>query len=86
MVPTLVDGGLPVIESSIICEYLEDKFPDPGLRPDNAYHTAKMRAWMKHVDLKVHPGCGALQWPLVMADNAQAAFGSRKECRYRPGG
>ena len=68
VVPTLVDGGKPVIESSIICEYLEDRNPEPGLRPDNPYHTAQMRAWMKHVDNKVHPSCGALQWPLVMAD------------------
>ena len=68
VVPTLVDGGNPVIESSIICEYLEDKFPGPGLRPDNPYRRAQMRFWMKHVDIKVHPSCGALQWPLLMAD------------------
>ena len=68
VVPTLVDDGQPVIESSIICEYLEDKFPEPKLRPDNPYHASQMRFWMKHVDNKVHPSCGALQWPLVMAD------------------
>lgn len=68
VVPTLVDDGKPVIESSIICEYLEDRNPEPRLRPDNPYHTAQMRFWMKHIDNKVHPSCGALQWPLVMAD------------------
>lgn len=35
VVPTLVDDGKPVIESSIICEYLEDKFPEPELRPSD---------------------------------------------------
>ena len=68
VVPTLVDEGQPIIESSIICEYLEDKFPEPELRPDNPYHRAQMRFWMKHIDIKVHPSCGALQWPLLMAD------------------
>ena len=68
VVPTLVDDGKPVIESSIICEYLEDRNPEPRLRPENPYHTAQMRFWMKHIDNKVHPSCGALQWPLVMAD------------------
>ena len=68
VVPTLVDEGKPVIESSIICEYLEDRFSDPALRPDGPWHSAQMRFWMKHVDNKVHPSCGALQWPLVMAD------------------
>ena len=68
VVPTLVDKGQPVIESSIICEYLEDKFQEPELRPQHPYQRAQMRFWMKHVDIKVHPSCGALQWPLLMAD------------------
>ncbi len=68
VVPTLVDEGQPIIESSIICEYLDDKFSQPELRPENPYQRAQMRFWMKHVDIKVHPSCGALQWPLLMAD------------------
>jgi glutathione S-transferase len=67
VVPTLVDDGKSIIESSIICEYLDDKFPDPRLRPDDPYLGSQMRFWMKHIDIKVHPSCGALQWPLVMA-------------------
>jgi glutathione S-transferase len=67
VVPTLVDDGESIIESSIICEYLEDKFPLPKLRPETPYLISKMRFWMKHIDIKVHPSCGALQWPLVMA-------------------
>ncbi|MGE3848263.1 MAG: glutathione S-transferase family protein [Gammaproteobacteria bacterium] len=68
VVPTLVDDGVPIIESSIICEYLEDRFPTPSLRPLSPRARAEMRLWMKHVDNKLHPSCGALQWPLVMAD------------------
>lgn len=66
VVPTLVHDGRPVIESSIICEYLDDAFPEPGLKPAAPYQRAQMRLWMKHVDNKLHPACGALQWPLVM--------------------
>lgn len=68
VVPTLLDDNTPVIESSIICEYLEDKFPQTALRPSDPIAVARMRFWMKHIDNKVHPSCGALQWPLVMAD------------------
>ncbi|MBX9608707.1 MAG: glutathione S-transferase family protein [Gammaproteobacteria bacterium] len=68
VVPTLVDHDVPIIESSIICEYLEDRFPTPSLRPMAPQARAEMRLWMKHVDNKLHPSCGALQWPLVMAD------------------
>lgn len=66
VVPTLVHNGRPVIESSIICEYLEDTFPEPTLKPADTYDCARMRFWMKHVDNKLHPSCGTLQWPMVM--------------------
>jgi len=79
VVPTLVDEGHPVIESSIICEYLEDRFPTPSLRPRSALATATMRYWMKHVDNKLHPSCGALQWPLVMADKLRLLSVSEQE-------
>lgn len=66
VVPTLVHDGNTVIESSIICEYLEDTFPDQSLRPEDTHQRANMRCWMKHVDVKLHPSCGTLQWPMVM--------------------
>ncbi len=66
VVPTLVHEGRPVIESSIICEYLEDTFPQQTLLPQDTYQRARMRFWMKHVDVKLHPACGTLQWPMVM--------------------
>jgi len=66
VVPTLVHDGRPVIESSIICEYLDDAFQSTRLSPTDPYARAQMRFWMKHVDNKLHPSCGTLQWPLVM--------------------
>ncbi len=72
VVPTLVHEGRPVIESSIICEYLEDSFPNPSLLPAAPYQRARMRYWMKHVDVKLHPSCGTLQWPMVMREALMA--------------
>ena len=46
VVPTLVHDGTPVIESTLICEYLDDTFPDPPLIPNDP---ARARAC----------GCGA---------------------------
>jgi len=66
VVPTLVHKGRPVIESSIICEYLDDSFPEPALKPVDTYERSNMRYWMKHVDTKLHPACGTLQWPMLM--------------------
>lgn len=66
VVPTLVHQGKAIIESSIVCEYLNDAFPQHPLSPEDPYLRSKMRFWMKHVDVKLHPSCGALQWPIVM--------------------
>lgn len=66
VVPTLVHNEQPLIESSVICEYLEDAFPQTPLRPVDPVQVARMRVWLKHIDNKLHPSCGALQWPLVM--------------------
>ncbi|MFT4583993.1 MAG: glutathione S-transferase [Gammaproteobacteria bacterium] len=79
VVPTLVEDGRAIIESSIICEYLEDRFPEPRLRPDDSYQTTQMRLWMKHIDIKLHPSCGALQWPLVMADKLKSLSQDEQE-------
>jgi glutathione S-transferase len=43
-VPTLVlDDGRALPESEVICEYLEDAFPDPPLRPADAFGRAQVR-------------------------------------------
>lgn len=50
VVPTLVHDGLVVCESNVILEYLDDCFPDPPLRPADAYGKAQMRLWTKRLD------------------------------------
>jgi glutathione S-transferase len=43
-VPTLVlDDGRALPESEVICEYLEDAFPEPSLRPADPWDRARMR-------------------------------------------
>jgi glutathione S-transferase len=43
-VPTLVDGELTLGDSKVICQYLEDAYPDPALYPRNAADKA-MAHW-----------------------------------------
>ena len=48
VVPTLVDDGNPITESSIIMEYIDDCFPDAvPLTPTDPALRAKMRLWLK---------------------------------------
>ena len=50
VIPTLIHDGLPLHESGTICEYLDERFPDPPLRPETPYERALMRNWIRHID------------------------------------
>lgn len=54
-VPTLVDDGFVIFESTAICEYLEDKFPSPALLPGDPQSRARARMWNQYADTKVAP-------------------------------
>ncbi len=60
VVPTLVHDGNVILESTVICEYLDEVFPDPPLKPAKAAQRAAMRAWTKAVDEDMHPACAEL--------------------------
>src|SRR3984893_5637391 len=50
VIPTLIHDGKPLHESGTICEYLDESFPDPPLRPETPYERAEMRNWIRHID------------------------------------
>ena len=50
VVPTLVDDGTPIIESSVICEYLDEKWPQTPLVPEDIVARARMRGWMHYIE------------------------------------
>ncbi len=50
VVPTLLDGGDVVIDSTVINEYLEDVYPERPVRPKNPKVAARMRAWRQYID------------------------------------
>ena len=53
-VPTLVlDDGRALPESEVICEYLEDAYPQPSLRPADPWARARMRLLSRICDFYV---------------------------------
>ena len=60
VVPTLVDDVDVIRESTLICEYLDEKFPDTPLKPDSPSGKVRMRTWTKFIDEYVHPMCAVL--------------------------
>ncbi len=64
VVPTLVDDGRVLIESSLINEYLDEAYPDVPMRPADAAGRHAMRLWVKRIDEKVHPSAGVLTYAI----------------------
>lgn len=60
VVPTIVHDGTVIVESTVICEYIDEIFDGPSLMPASPLGRAKMRLWTKAVDEDIHPACGEL--------------------------
>ena len=54
-VPTLVDGDLTLSQSPAILEYIEEKFPQPALLPENPTGRARVRQLGAVIACDIHP-------------------------------
>ncbi len=55
-VPVLIDGRLVLNDSSVICQYLEDKFPEPSLYPRDIADRARVRWLEEFADTRLADG------------------------------
>jgi glutathione S-transferase/RNA polymerase-associated protein len=60
-VPTLIDGDVRVFDSTIILEYIEDKWPDPPLLPRSPADRARVRMIEEVMDTHYEP----INWGLT---------------------
>jgi glutathione S-transferase len=65
VVPTLIDHGAAITESSVICEYLEDAYPETSLRPEDPVQRAAMRLWTMKPDAGLHRACGITSFAIA---------------------
>lgn len=67
LVPVLVHEGVPIAESTIILEYIEDAFPEKPLRPQSNLGKARMRAWTRVPDDGLHIACASVTYASAFA-------------------
>jgi glutathione S-transferase len=65
VVPTIVDQGVPIIESTVIIAYLDDAYPEPQLKPADPLQRATMLRWMILPDASLHDACGLTSFALA---------------------
>ena len=88
VVPTLVHDGQPIVDSSVIAEYLDDVFPEISVRPKDSVQMASMRAWMRFFEEVPAPAIRVPSYNNVflrnfngMSDEEFKAFGEAKPLR-----
>jgi glutathione S-transferase len=51
-IPVLIDGDLTLADSSVICEYLDEKYPEPSVMPKEPENRARARFLEEYADSK----------------------------------
>ncbi len=74
-VPTLVDGEVRIFDSTIILEYLEDKWREPPLLPKDPAERARVRMLEDVMDTQYE----AINWGILEIEGFKRATGSLRE-------
>ena len=81
--PTLVDDGHIIRESALICEYLNDAYPEPSLSPEKATEKAEMRELVKLSDDTLYEAVASLSFVSIFRTVLNAKGPEEKEAHFR---
>ena len=81
LVPVLVHDGNTIVESSVICSYLDDVFSNPSLSPNNPVERATMRLWCKLPDDILHMACATVSFAITFGQQLKKQAGAGLEER-----
>lgn len=82
VVPTLDHDGRIIVESTLICEYLDDMFADPSLVPEDAYGRAQMRVWSKYIDEGIFEATRELSFSAVFREKMKTLTEEQRQERF----
>lgn len=83
LVPTLVHDGQSINESTLICEYLDETFPEPPLKPDQPAARAHMRMWSKFVDEGLFEGVTEISFSAMFRERMRNMPEEIRQIRFR---
>jgi glutathione S-transferase len=83
VVPTLIHDDHAIIESTLICEYLDQTFPEPPLAPASAYARSQMRRWSKHIDEGVFEATREISFSAMFRDKMKGMTQEQRDGRFR---
>lgn len=83
VVPALDHDGQVVIESSLICEYLDEAFPTPPLMPADPHGRARARLWSKAVDEGLFEATRELSFSAMFRQKMREMSAQQREGRFR---
>ena len=83
VVPALDHDGRIVIESTLICEYLDDSFPSVRLVPEDPFLRARMRLWSKAVDEQLFEATRELSFSAMFRERMRNMTEEQRQGRYR---
>jgi glutathione S-transferase len=83
VVPALDHDGHIVIESTLICEYLDECFPNPRLMPADPWRRARIRLWSKAVDETLFEATRELSFSAMFRERMRRMTEEQREQRYQ---
>ena len=82
VVPALDHDDSIVIESTLICEYIDDCFPTPRLVPQDPFLRARMRLWSKAVDEQLFEATRELSFSAMFRERMRNMTEEQRQGRY----
>ena len=82
VVPTLIIDQRVIIESTLICEYLDDTFRAFPLMPKDALGRATVRQWSKMVDEGLHEGVGEISFSAMFRERMKGMSPEERSVRF----
>jgi glutathione S-transferase len=83
VVPTFVHDGKAIVESTLICEYLDETFPTPPLVPASAYDRTQMRLWSKQIDEGIFEATREISFSAMFRERLRNMTEDERQVRFR---